>query len=152
VYDRVHLGDVRVVLDTLGTFDLIVACDVLEHFPRDEARAIIERFHQHSRVLIATTPNREFPQGAWGGNEAERHHSILDESDFPHLVAAKVTGVTTCYVSAVDPTLRARLAAAARSCPEVLFPRMSRALRVRRGVGRILRRMGLLNAGATEGA
>src|SRR3712207_702303 len=82
-YDRVHVGDVRRVLETVGTFDVVIACDVLEHFPREEARRLIRRLLEVGRVLIATTPNQSFEQGAWGGNEAERHHSLLDATDFP---------------------------------------------------------------------
>lgn len=139
VYDRVHIGDVRTVLADVGVFDIIVACDVLEHFSRNEARSLIASLLKSGRVLIATTPNRHFEQGAWGGNEAERHRSLLDESDFPHLVATKVTGVTTCYVCSTDSEARRQLEKAALSCPEFKVPRLRQfAARVRRRIRRLL--------------
>ncbi len=104
-YDKVHIGDIRSVLATLPNFELITCLDVLEHFPRDQARLVVRRFLEHAPVLIATTPNIRWPQGAVFGNEAETHHSDLDTSDFTHLVAQVKTGDTTCFVCCRDPKL-----------------------------------------------
>lgn len=143
VYDRVHMGDIRQLLPTLGSFDVIVACDVLEHFPRDEARDLVRRLQERCGVLIATTPNREFPQEAWGGNEAERHHSTLDASDFANLVAVRVTGVTTCYVCTKDPALVKRLTTASALCPAVISPTPGILARLRFHIGGLLRKVNL---------
>ena len=97
-YDQVHMGDIRQLLPQLGTYDLVLCNDVLEHFPRNEAQDLVKKLLAKSKVLVATTPNRDYPQGAWGGNEAETHHCLLNRTDFPGLVAETVTGVTTCYV------------------------------------------------------
>jgi hypothetical protein len=118
-YSRVHRGDIRQLLPGLGRYDLILANDVLEHFPRAEARRLAAAFLEKGRVLIATTPNGRYPQGAWGGNDAETHHSELDRSDFPGLVAEVVTGVTTCYVCTADPKLIYPLLLAADRCPKI---------------------------------
>ena len=121
-YNRVLIGDVRALLPGLGAYDLVLCNDVLEHFPRDEARGLIRALLGRGKVLLATTPNRDFPQGAWGGNEAERHHSLLDQSDFTGLVAAVVTGVTTCYVCTLDHNLVYPLLLAADRCVQVRRP------------------------------
>ena len=40
IYDDIHIGDAFDVIDTLGTYDVILLGDVLEHFERSRARAI----------------------------------------------------------------------------------------------------------------
>lgn len=134
-YDKVHMGDIRELLTGLGEFDVIICSDVLEHFPRDEARSLSSAFLKQAPILIATTPIGEYPQGAWGGNEAETHHCVLDRHDFPDLVAAVNTVGTACYVSAVGESSKRLMRDAARCCPTV---RLSPA---RRLAGRILRKL-----------
>jgi SAM-dependent methyltransferase len=118
-YSRVLMGDIRQLRPSLGKYDVILANDVLEHFPREEARALVKDLLSCGRVLIATTPNRDFPQGAWGGNEAETHHSLLDRSDFAGLVATVETGVTTCYICTADREAIYPLLLAADRCVQV---------------------------------
>lgn len=132
-YSNVWLGDIRPLLPTLGTYDLVLCNDVLEHFPRKEAQALMRSLLASGRVLIATSPNRDYPQGAWGGNEAETHHCLLDRSDFPGLVAAIVTGATTCYVCTSRRDLVYPLLLAADRCPQINAARPMRLLsRLRR--------------------
>jgi len=122
-YNRVLPGDIRDLLPGLGSYDLILCNDVLEHFPRAEARALVTTLLQHGRVLLATTPNREFPQGAWGGNEAERHHCLLGRDDFAGLVAEVVTGITSCFVCTRHEDLVYPLLLAADRCPSIVAAR-----------------------------
>lgn len=143
VYDDIHLGDVRQILPRLQPFDVIIACDVLEHFTREDARALISQLLGAGKTLIATTPNREFPQEAWGGNEAERHLSLLDASDFESLAAEVSTGVTTCYVATRDPVLRRHFADAAQRMPRVVDAKKSLFAKLRFQGGRVLRMLGL---------
>ncbi len=118
-YDRVHMGDIRQLLPQLGNYDLVLCNDVLEHFPRDETRQLIRSLLEKATILIATTPNRDYPQGSWGGNEAETHHCLLDATDFAGLVAATVTGVTTCYVCSLQKDRVYPLLLAADRCPSI---------------------------------
>jgi hypothetical protein len=104
-YDNVHMGDVRQILPTLPQFDLVTCLDVLEHFDRPAARELVQGLLAKAPVLIATTPNRDWPQGAVCGNEAEMHRSTLDASDFQNLVAEVRTGDTTCFVCCHDKRL-----------------------------------------------
>lgn len=136
-YDRVVIGDAREALDRVGQYDVVVCCDVLEHFDQAEARAIIAKCLQHGTALIATTPNGAWEQGAWGGNEAERHRCVVTEHDFPNLAAVVRTGATSCYVASNDPKTRAQLERAAIGSPAVintfgqLFARKLRSFRGR---------------------
>ncbi len=121
-YDQVLRGDIRKLIPSLGKYDLILCGDVLEHFPKEESAALMRRLLELGKVLIATTPVGDYPQGAWGGNEAEAHLCTLAASDFPHLIARKITGVTGCYVCSTDSASIAVIQRASRSCPEVRTP------------------------------
>lgn len=122
-YTSVRMGDIRQLLPQLGSYDLVLCNDVLEHFPRNEARALVQTLLIQAKVLIATTPNCDYPQGAWGGNEAETHHCLLDQTDFAGLVATTVTGVTTCYVCTRQREKIYPLLLAADRCPGIRPPR-----------------------------
>jgi hypothetical protein len=128
-YDRVHIGDARALLPKLGTYDLILMNDVLEHFVRSEAEALVHQALRCARAVIATTPNRWFPQGAFAGNDAETHRSVLQTTDFPSLVAEIRVAVTTCFVCSADSDIAARVRAVTPFCPVArapLVPRLKR--------------------------
>jgi hypothetical protein len=118
-YSSVTIGDIRHLIADLPQYDLILCNDVLEHFPQAEAQSLVDRLLNIGSVLIATTPNIDFPQGAWGGNEAETHHSLLTRADFPGLVAEMHTGVTSCFVCTRRKDLIYPLLLAADTCPQI---------------------------------
>ncbi|MEY2565392.1 MAG: hypothetical protein QOH88_3585 [Verrucomicrobiota bacterium] len=134
-YDQIWIGDIRQRIGTLGRYDLVLCNDVLEHFEKREAKSLFRTLLKMAGTVIATTPNREFPQGAWAGNEAETHHSLLAIEDFDSLVAWKQTGVTNCYVCSDFPPHRKLIQLAAATCPTWVRPsRLSRIL-MRLGFG-----------------
>jgi hypothetical protein len=72
VYDRVHVCDAREMV--IGQdFDLIIFGDVLEHMGLDEADSLLQYARNHARNVCVSIPIGEHPQGAYGGNEMERH-------------------------------------------------------------------------------
>ena len=138
-YDRVHIGDVREILPTLPSYDLVLLNDVLEHFERNEARELTRESLRHGTAVVATTPNREYPQGTWAGNEAETHRALLDASDFTSLVVQTRVGITTCYVCSDDSAAVEKIHVASRSCPVAQVPRQPLIRRVKRRAARELR-------------
>jgi hypothetical protein len=116
-YDKVHVVDIRKIVNNLGMYDVVLCIDVLEHFILEEARQLSRDLLSHTAVLIATTPSHKYTQGAWGGNEAERHLCFLKPRDFPNLIARKSAGVTTCYVCSADTSLIRLLKDAEGTCP-----------------------------------
>lgn len=116
-YDSITLRDLRDCVESIETYDVIICTDVMEHFPVDEARHLLRALLKKTGVLIVTTPVADYPQEAWGGNEAERHHCTLVPGDFPELAAVIPTGVTACYVCCSDKALRTRMKQAASCCP-----------------------------------
>lgn len=71
-YDEVIVGDAREV--DLPTADLYIAGDVLEHMPKPDAVALIERMKQAAKHLLISVPIIVYPQGPWEGNVHETHH------------------------------------------------------------------------------
>jgi hypothetical protein len=117
-YDAVHIGDARHVLPRCSNYDVIVCNDVLEHLPKGEVAAFAQEMLHHAPVVIATTPNHECPQGAWGGNEAETHRCLLAASDLPSVAVERRTTVTSCFVLCRDRVWTRRLQEADRLAPQ----------------------------------
>ena len=86
-YNQIYIGDVRALLPALGQYDLILCCDVIEHFTKPDGIALIDGLLEHAPLLIITTPAGYAPQGAAYGNEHETHLSSWSRSDltkWPH--------------------------------------------------------------------
>ena len=81
-YDTVHEGDARTILPRLGDFDLVLACDVIEHFPKAEGAAFLTACLAKARFVIVTSPVGRYEQGAVFGNPHETHRSEWGRGDF----------------------------------------------------------------------
>ncbi|RME60374.1 class I SAM-dependent methyltransferase [Candidatus Parcubacteria bacterium] len=58
------------------SFDCVTLLDVIEHFPKEEGFALLEKLETIAkRRVIVFTPNGFLPQGAHSGNELQRHLS-----------------------------------------------------------------------------
>jgi hypothetical protein len=141
-YDSVFIGDARKLIPSLGVYDLVLINDVLEHLEAHEARTLLDGLLAKTQTVIATTPNRHYPQGSWGGNEAETHRCLLRPADFPHLVFYRRTGDTNFYVCSTRDKHIALLKKAALDCP-ICLPRFCDriVLRIQQLRGRV-RRLG----------
>lgn len=116
-YDQIFIADVREIKTSLHTYDVILCNDVLEHFPLAEAQLLVRQLLTIAPVVIATSPNIDWPQGAWGNNEAETHQCLFRASDMPNLVMSMPTGPTSLFIATEDPTLIALIRDAAIGCP-----------------------------------
>jgi 2-polyprenyl-3-methyl-5-hydroxy-6-metoxy-1,4-benzoquinol methylase len=86
-YNQIHIGDAREILPGLGQYDLIICCDVIEHFEKPDGTKLIDELLRHAPVLIVTTPAGYAPQGAAYGNIHESHLSSWSQADlvrWPH--------------------------------------------------------------------
>jgi len=93
-YNHVHIGDgVEVLKNSSRHWDVLLICDVIEHFPRAKALELLDLLRSKATTVIVTTPNGVFPQGCVHGNEAERHLSEWLPPDFQAL------GATTREIS-----------------------------------------------------
>jgi hypothetical protein len=81
VYDRVHIGDARLVARGLPGFDLVVCCDVIEHMDKASGLDLLRFFADTSGALLLTTPMSFWAQGAENGNPYEVHRSHWKPDD-----------------------------------------------------------------------
>lgn len=79
-YDKVHNCDIQAL--GLEKYDLVYCGDVIEHFTKPEAVALIEKLKAHSTHVMITLPLGHSPQGAVFGNPHEAHQSDWTEADF----------------------------------------------------------------------
>jgi hypothetical protein len=103
-YNHIHIGDAMDILPTLPTYDLIICCDVIEHFDKAVGHTLIGHILSHSKTAIVTSPRGFQPQGAIYDNEFETHRSGWREEDFQnynHLY--KNVGFTFMTVLSSDP-------------------------------------------------
>jgi hypothetical protein len=87
-YDEIFIGNALQILDKLGHYDLILACDVIEHFKKEQGRILVEKMVQHADVVIITSPRGFIQPGSTWGNKYDSHSSLWSENDFqdiPHL-------------------------------------------------------------------
>jgi SAM-dependent methyltransferase len=102
-YKHVHIGDARNILPRLPAYDLILCCDVIEHFEKSDGLRLIDLMLRHAPILIITSPAGHAPQGAKYGNVFETHLSSWTRSDFdqwPHRY--KLIGFTFMAIIAAD--------------------------------------------------
>jgi hypothetical protein len=95
-YDEVHIGDCRQILERLDrNYDLILICDVIEHFEREEALRLLDVLRRRAKWVIVTTPNGPYTQGTVFGNEGEIHRSEWRPKDFQRIGGATHEIATT---------------------------------------------------------
>ena len=83
VYNHTHQGDARELVPSLGTYDVVICGDMIEHLDKGEAWALIKEMKQHAtNALILTLPFGNCPQDAIYGNEFEKHRSVWRRADF----------------------------------------------------------------------
>ncbi|CAN5430789.1 hypothetical protein BH11PLA2_BH11PLA2_12060 [soil metagenome] len=87
-YDTVTIADARTHIATLTQqYDLLLMCDVIEHFDKAEAMTLLTAARKAASWIIVTTPRGDYPQGAMYGNDAETHRSAWTPAEFQSLGA-----------------------------------------------------------------
>jgi 2-polyprenyl-3-methyl-5-hydroxy-6-metoxy-1,4-benzoquinol methylase len=79
-YTNIFIGDVRTILPTLPSYDLIIFIEVLEHIDKSESLHLLDLCRSKCKVLLFSYTNS--PQGTAFGNIHETHKSQWDVSDF----------------------------------------------------------------------
>jgi hypothetical protein len=84
IYDGIHIGDAFDVIDTLGTYDMVIIGDVLEHFDRDRAERFLDKAAAHATkaIILAIPLGEKWTQDDIYGNDYERHRSFWDAEEF----------------------------------------------------------------------
>jgi len=81
IYDEILEGDIT-KRDQWPEFDIVVACEILEHLSRDAGERLLTRLEEHTQKVIVSTPNGRDLRGPIGGNPAEAHLSVWTVADF----------------------------------------------------------------------
>jgi 2-polyprenyl-3-methyl-5-hydroxy-6-metoxy-1,4-benzoquinol methylase len=82
VYNKIIKRDIFDSIDELVKYDLIIMGDVIEHIEKPKAYKLLNELFKHTENILVSTPLGFMPQGAWAGNENERHVSGWELSDF----------------------------------------------------------------------
>lgn len=97
IYNNIFVGTIQDFFKSPRyrdmSWDVIIAGDVIEHLPKQEALQIIEQLKWATRkaVIVCIPLGNGYPQGTTLGNHFEKHLSTWEESDFKD--ATRVTVV-----------------------------------------------------------
>lgn len=75
IYNNIYIGNVIDILPTLGHYDMIICCDLLEHLNEQDGNALLDLIKRQSKFALIATPITVFRQDAYCDNEHERHIS-----------------------------------------------------------------------------
>lgn len=104
VYDTVHVGDMRDVIEDLGRYDMILLGDVIEHIEKAEGEALLRKCLAHcSGAVVVSTPAVFTEQGEACGNALETHRSFWRSRDFAQFRGARTRVVANDILVAVIP-------------------------------------------------
>lgn len=90
IYDRIYVGNAFDVIDELGTYDLIVMGDVLEHFEKNIAWQFIDKCisHAEKHIIICIPLSEKWKQPEIYGNPYEQHRSFWQAEEFEPFICA----------------------------------------------------------------
>ena len=81
IYNNIYYGDVRQLLPTLPDYDLCIIGDVIEHFTKEEGRALLETLRKKTAYILLSSPTVFFQQELFQ-NPYETHRSFWTVEDF----------------------------------------------------------------------
>ena len=83
IYDRVYCQDAVALLPHLKNYELILLCDVIEHFEKPVGESVLrECIRMATKAVIVSTPSGSYSQGDMFNNDFERHKSEWTINDF----------------------------------------------------------------------
>jgi hypothetical protein len=84
LYDTLHIGDAFEVIDSLGSYDMVVLGDVLEHFEKTRGYELLDKCFAHAErhVAIFVPLGGGWEQGEVFGNPFESHRAVWELGDF----------------------------------------------------------------------
>lgn len=83
-YDNITVGNASELMQSNGpNYDLVFLGDIIEHFEKRDGLDFLHRSLERAAMgVLVTTPRHFIEQGAFGGNEFERHRSLWTRTDF----------------------------------------------------------------------
>ena len=88
IYDEIYIGNAFNIIDTLGTYDMIVLGDVLEHFEKNQARQFLDKCiaHCNTHIIVCIPLGEKWTQQEIYGNPYEKHLSFWNFDEFEPFV------------------------------------------------------------------
>jgi len=80
-YNIVRLADAFDYVRAAPPSDVVLACEIVEHFERDRGAEFLQAVRGNARLAIVSAPLGEMPQGAIDGNPHEVHRSAWTPED-----------------------------------------------------------------------
>lgn len=130
IYDNIYIGKIEQLLPTLGSYDVILAGEILEHIEKRASLTALAQMRDKARkALIVSVPlGEDWPQGEVLDNPAEAHVSTWTIAELKRL------GAKTIRTYRHDR--KRRYAVAVWAKPEFVLPSLP--TRIVRGVRRRL--------------
>jgi hypothetical protein len=84
IYDEIYFGDAFDIIDTLGTYDMIMLGDVLEHFEKQKALEFFDKCvaHANEGLIVCIPLGEKWVQPEIYGNPYEKHLSYWQSEEF----------------------------------------------------------------------
>lgn len=76
----------------------MLMADIIEHLPRENAKALVAQTVEQCHALIISTPANVMEQSDLYGNEHKRHHIVFSANDFSKQTHAASFPCTGCNV------------------------------------------------------
>ena len=93
IYDDLVLADAAHLPFKERSFDVVIACEIIEHLPTELGLSMLFHCERTAREkVILSTPNYHYQQGPARGNPFEEHVSFWKDSDFKK-AGYKVRGI-----------------------------------------------------------
>lgn len=81
LYNKIIIGDIFEVLPKLGSFDLAILGDIIEHFTKEDGLKLLRELFKHVEDIVIMTPKGFLAHPAKDENKYEEHKSgwIIDD-------------------------------------------------------------------------
>ncbi len=106
IYDKIHIGDVRTIIDSLGRYDVVIMGDVLEHFDKETGTQLLDALYAHTnKCLLLTFPENCAINHDVLENPFESHRSSWNRKEFARFprVASKLIEQYSAIVAIAKP-------------------------------------------------
>ena len=101
IYNNIYIGNAIDILPTLGRYDMIICCDILEHMNENDGLFLLEAIEKKSSFSTIATPIHVLQQGALYNNEHEKHISSWSKETLSKL--GEVSQFDNMYVLEIAP-------------------------------------------------
>lgn len=91
IYNHIYIGDMRKLIEKVENYDLIIMGDVLEHIPLEDGLELLKKARAKAKWVVVTMPDYFIKGKSNMGNEAEVHHHVWSDSEFPD--SPKITNI-----------------------------------------------------------